>query len=75
MSRLILSPLTFAIFVLGIAQPKHANPRIYLGRFLLLTISILHVLRPALEQLLAELVANPGSEGLRRLLAVRFEHL
>ena len=40
MSRLILTPLTFAIFVLGIAQPKHANPRIYLGRFLLLTISI-----------------------------------
>ena len=28
-----------------------------------------------LEALLAELVANPGSEGLRRLLAVRFEHL
>ena len=33
---------------------------------------LLHVVKPALEQLLAELVANPGSEQLRRLLAVRF---
>ena len=33
---------------------------------------LLYVVRPALDQLLAELVANPGSEQLRRLLAVRF---